>query len=65
MQLTCKLCIILVANNYFFVFYLADIVFIVKDKPHPVFKRDNDNLIYTASVPLGKVSLVVPNFIYI
>lgn len=32
----------------------ADIVFIVKDKPHPVFKRDNDNLIYTATVPLGK-----------
>lgn len=65
MQLTCKLCIILVANNYFFVFYLADIVFIVKDKPHPVFKRDNDNLIYTASVPLGKVSLVVPNEFYL
>ncbi|CAH3035359.1 dnaJ homolog subfamily B member 13 [Pocillopora verrucosa] len=32
----------------------ADIVFIVKDKPHPVFKRDNDNLVYTATVPLGK-----------
>ena len=34
----------------------ADIVFIVKDKPHPVFKRDNDNLVYTATVPLGKVT---------
>lgn len=34
----------------------ADIVFIVKDKPHPIFKRDDDNIIYTATVPLGKVS---------
>ncbi|KAK3754830.1 hypothetical protein QZH41_002146 [Actinostola sp. cb2023] len=32
----------------------ADIVFIVKDKPHPIFKRDDDNLIYTATVPLGQ-----------
>lgn len=32
----------------------ADIVFIVKDKPHPIFKRDDDNIIYTATVPLGK-----------
>jgi len=34
----------------------ADIVFIVKDKPHPNFKRDADNITYTATVPLGKVS---------
>lgn len=32
----------------------ADIVFIVKDKPHPVFRRDGDDIIYTATVPLGK-----------
>lgn len=37
-------------------FSAADIVFIVKDKPHPIFKRDDDNLIYTATVPLGKVN---------
>ncbi|CAH3199417.1 unnamed protein product, partial [Porites evermanni] len=35
-------------------FFSADIVFIVKDKPHPIFKRDDDNLVYTATVPLGK-----------
>lgn len=39
-----------------FVFFSADIVFIVKDKPHPIFKRDDDNLVYTATVPLGKVN---------
>lgn len=32
----------------------ADIVFIVKDKDHPLFRRDSDNIIYTASIPLGK-----------
>jgi len=32
----------------------ADIVFIVKDKPHPRFCRDGANLIHTAKVPLGK-----------
>lgn len=32
----------------------ADIVFIVKDKPHTVFKRDGDNIVYTATVQLGK-----------
>lgn len=37
--------------------FSADIVFIVKDKPHPIFKRDDDNLIYTASVPLGQVTM--------
>ena len=31
----------------------ADIVFIIKDKPHPVFKRDKDNnLLYTAKISL-------------
>ena len=32
----------------------ADIVFIVKDKPHQRFRRDGTNLIHTAKVPLGK-----------
>ncbi|KAK7107880.1 dnaJ homolog subfamily B member 13-like [Littorina saxatilis] len=31
----------------------ADIVFIVKDKPHPRFCREGLNLIHTAKVPLG------------
>jgi len=30
----------------------ADIVFVVKDKPHSMFIRDKDNIIYTAKVPL-------------
>ncbi|KAK3510773.1 hypothetical protein QTP70_022478 [Hemibagrus guttatus] len=30
----------------------ADIIFIVKDKPHPVFKRDGSNLIYPTKVSL-------------
>jgi DnaJ-class molecular chaperone len=46
-------------NSLLFSCSTADIVFIVKDKPHPIFKRDNDNLIYTASVPLGKVIYVL------
>ncbi|ELT88006.1 hypothetical protein CAPTEDRAFT_159520 [Capitella teleta] len=32
----------------------ADIVFIVKDKTHPRFRREGTNLIYTAHIPLGK-----------
>ncbi|XP_063807061.1 dnaJ homolog subfamily B member 13 [Pseudophryne corroboree] len=32
----------------------ADIVFIVKEKPHPRFVRQGDDLIYTASIELGK-----------
>lgn len=30
----------------------ADIVFIIRDKPHPHFKRDGSNIIYTAKVYL-------------
>jgi len=30
----------------------ADIVFVVKDKPHSIFVRDKDNIIYTAKIPL-------------
>lgn len=29
-------------------------MFIVKDKPHPRFRRDGVNLIHTAKVPLGR-----------
>ncbi|KAH0625274.1 hypothetical protein JD844_033731 [Phrynosoma platyrhinos] len=36
----------------------ADIIFIVKEKLHPRFKRDEDNLIYVAKLPLGKVTVV-------
>lgn len=30
----------------------ADIVFVIRDKPHSLFKRDGANLIYTAKIPL-------------
>ncbi|KAK2815863.1 hypothetical protein Q5P01_026330 [Channa striata] len=30
----------------------ADIVFVLKDKPHPVFKRDGSDIIYTAKITL-------------
>ena len=36
------------------IIFAADIVFIVKDKPHPRFRRQGINLIHTAKVPLGK-----------
>ena len=29
-------------------------VYILKEKEHDLFKRDNDNLIYNAKIPLGK-----------
>ncbi|NXI35795.1 DJB13 protein, partial [Galbula dea] len=32
----------------------ADITFVVKEKLHPRFKREDDNLIYVATIPLGK-----------
>jgi DnaJ family protein B protein 13 len=32
----------------------ADIVFVVKDKPHKSFKREGDDIIYTADIPLQK-----------
>ena len=31
----------------------SDLVFIVKDKPHPHFRRQNANLIYMATINLG------------
>lgn len=30
----------------------ADIAFVIKDKPHPLFKRDGSNIIFTYKVPL-------------
>lgn len=39
---------------YSFQYTTADIVFIVKDKPHPRFRREGANLIYTAKMPLGR-----------
>lgn len=30
----------------------ADITFVIRDKPHPLFKRDGANLVYTSKVPL-------------
>lgn len=35
----------------------ADIVFIIKDKPHPHFKRDGCDLIYTANITLREALL--------
>ena len=34
----------------------ADIVFIIKDKQHPTFRRDGSDLIYTAKISLKDVS---------
>lgn len=34
----------------------ADIVFVVKDKPHPVFRRDGSDIIYPAKISLRDVS---------
>ena len=39
---------------YLFFLSSADIVFIVKDKPHARFRREGINLVHTANVPLGK-----------
>ncbi|KAG7322605.1 hypothetical protein KOW79_013951 [Hemibagrus wyckioides] len=32
----------------------SDIIFIVRQKPHPLFARQNDDLIYTENITLGK-----------
>ncbi|NWW24336.1 DJB13 protein, partial [Falcunculus frontatus] len=32
----------------------ADITFVVQEKPHPKFKRIDNNLLYVATIPLGK-----------
>lgn len=35
----------------------ADVVFVLKDKAHPVFKRDGSDIVYTAKISLRDVSL--------
>ena len=36
----------------------ADIVFIIRDKPHPQFKRENSDIRYTAKINLKEVSYI-------
>lgn len=36
----------------------ADVIFILKDKTHPVFKRDGSDIIYPAKISLKEVSVV-------
>ena len=36
----------------------ADIIFVIKDKPHPVFTRDGSNLTYKAKISLREVSFI-------
>lgn len=40
----------------------ADIVFVVKDKPHPVFRRDGSDIVYPAKISLRDVSKVHATF---
>lgn len=35
----------------------ADIVFLIRDKPHPLFKREGSDLRYTARLTLKQVSV--------
>ena len=35
----------------------ADVVFVIRDKPHPIFKRDGSNIIYTAKISLKSALL--------
>lgn len=43
----------------------ADIVFIIRDKPHPLFKREGGDLRYTARLTLKQVSIHVQhNHVY-
>lgn len=37
----------------------ADIVFIIRDKPHPHFKREGSDIRYTAKITLKQVSLIL------
>lgn len=40
----------------------ADIVFVVKDKPHPMFRRDGSDVVYPAKISLRDVSKVHATF---
>lgn len=35
----------------------ADVIFIIRDKPHPIFKRDGSDIIYTAKISLKNALL--------
>ena len=50
------MCMCFCSTDFHFVSccFAADIVFIVKDKPHPRFRREGLNLIHTANVALGR-----------
>lgn len=37
----------------------ADVVFVVKDKPHPVYRRDGSDIIYPAKITLKEVRCVL------
>lgn len=43
----------------------ADIVFIIRDKPHPLFKREGSDLRYTARLTLKQVSINLSNLIFL
>jgi len=40
----------------------ADVVFVIRDKPHPVFTRDGADIKYRAKVPLRDVSIILLMF---
>ncbi len=37
----------------------ADIIFVLEEKPHPLFKREGDDLIYTHNVTLSQVRILL------
>lgn len=37
----------------------ADVVFVVKDKPHPVFRRDGSDIVYPAKISLREVNHLI------
>lgn len=42
------------SNFLLITFVLADIVFVVREKSHPVFKRQGNDLVYAIDIPLVK-----------
>lgn len=42
----------------------ADVVFVVKDKPHPVFRREGSDIIYPARISLRDVSALSPIYLF-
>lgn len=39
----------------------ADIVFVIKDKPHPHFRREGSNIVYPVRISLRQVSITSPS----